>query len=300
MFLSVFFFNSATTRLLLAILPWLLGNLDPAIFTGEEYFRLGLYEEAITEYQRYLFFHAHDPQNIFGYVYYRMGITYRNQGLWNEAITALEKSIQSETDDLSRERRRLDLGVTLIACRRHSQAEFLLLKLELYSPFLEIRRYASLYRGLSCLYEEKWTEAQEAFKSFCDIDQDPSMAEAKVRIRMIIRDMEYTRLKSAKLAKALSTILPGAGQIYSKELPSGLNALLINAATFYLVLSDALNQRYFDALFNLIFLFERFYSGNRHNAGQAAQQYNRRQSEQIIDKILKIFDESRSHPCPIS
>jgi len=296
----MFFLNSALARLLLAVLPGILGTLDPALSMGEGYLRLGLCDEAVTEYQRYLFFNAEGSQGLAGYAYFRIGIAYRNQGLWDKAVSAFEKSIQSETDDFVRERRRLDLGLTLLAARSYSRAEFLLLKLELFSPVSEIQAEAALYRGLCCLSEDKWEEAKGAFKSFSAVNRSPGLAEAQDKVKMILQEMESVRLRSPGLAKTLSTIIPGAGQIYSLDILDGLNALSVNAALFYLALSDLFSQRYYDALFNSLFLLERFYSGNRRNAPQAAQRFNHRQSEQIINKLLKTLEANERTPCPIS
>jgi len=89
---------------------------------------------------------------------------------------------------------------------------------------------------------------------------------------------------------SIATILPGSGQIYAGDWGNGVNALLINAATGYLFVNDVLNHQYLIAIFNSLFLFERFYSGNRSNAEKSAKKYNERKNQLFAAKILEILN----------
>jgi len=285
----MFFFNNFLSAGLLILLSVIPGRPDGVLHLADELFAAGQFDEAVTEYKRYIFFNAENPEAAPGYAYYRIGLAYRSQGRWDDAIATLQKSIQAESREDAREERRLALGVTQIACGRYDQADFLLLKIEMYSPFEEAKRKAAFFRGICALYTSKWDEAREAFQNYFggrDLETD---ALGK-RIEGLLVQAQRKGYKSPRLAKALSTFVPGLGQIYATDWVGGLNALALNAATGYLLVHDLVQKQIQDAVFNSIFLFQRFYSGNRQNAEDAAMRYNKALSQRMAAEVLKILE----------
>ena len=66
---------------------------DEALRLADTLFNLQSYDESITEYKRFLFFNPVDERA--GYAYYKMGLAYRIEHDWKEAVDALETSIGS-------------------------------------------------------------------------------------------------------------------------------------------------------------------------------------------------------------
>ena len=264
---------------------------DLALTLAEKFEAAGEYEEAITEFKRYVFFHGEDGQVDLSDVYARMGMAFGNAGRWNDAVEAAEKSVQTACSEKTRDERRLTLAAIQISTKNYSAAKFLLLKLEMYSSDEDLRKNAYFLHGVCCLYEHKWTEARLTLDEYFKYNSGAASASKKQNIDSLLEKALLTRAKSPSLAKWLSTFLPGAGQIYCGDWLNGLNALALNAAIGYLIVTDLQNKQVQDALFNALFLFQRFYQGNRTLAENAARQYNERYHRQWAEKILNVLRE---------
>ncbi len=193
---------------------------------------------------------------------------------WNKSIDAYEKSIQFAKDIDTRDLRRIDLAIVYISKRDYDMGTFILLKVELFNENPKLRAKAAFFRAISSIYAHKWNDAEDAFqKYYIDYPElyDTELSKQIFKTLSSYKSMHY---KSPRLAKTLSTFIPGSGQIYCGDWINGLNALIINSAFGYLFFRDILNGKYIDALLDYFFIFERFYTGNRANAEKAAKDYN--------------------------
>jgi hypothetical protein len=277
---SASYFGTVIFSIVMALSP------HPRLYFADLLFKEGQYDEAITEYKRYLFFHASSLENDHGYVYEQMGLAFRSLGLWDQAIGMLSKAVQSEVNEDLRDERQTNLGITLIACGRYDQATLALYRVESYGQNAFQKRRAAFFRGIASLYRYDWDEAIEAFRVYFQARQDKDNG-TENRIFQFLNEIRHKRFKSASLARTLSTLVPGLGQIYSSDWAGGLNAFAINAAAGYLVVQDIVHHNALSALFNLTFLFERFYSGNKHNAADAANKYNEKMEHLFTVELLK-------------
>lgn len=264
---------------------------DLALSFGDKYLNSGNYFDAVTEYKRYIFFNKEDNNINISYAYYKIGFAYRNQMQWNKSIEALSKSIQSSSIAHIRDERKIDLAVVYLAKGDYGVADFHLIKVELFSRIPELKRKASFFRGISSLYSCKWNQARIAFKTFFNTNTNNELSELADQIELLLLRAKNIKYKSPKFAKIISTVLPGGGQIYSGDWTNGLKAILINTATGYLFISDLIKRQYFDAIFNSLFLFERFYRGNRSLAEKSAIKYNRKLNQQFVRNILNLLNQ---------
>ena len=124
----------------------------------------GNYDAAITEYKRFLFFHPDDPR--VAEVYYNIGLAYRAQGLWTDAITALRIATHYTTDSESKSEYQLELAVTLIAEQNYDLAQLELIKVTLRTPSALLYRRALFLRGVVYIYQFRWDEAREVLKNW--------------------------------------------------------------------------------------------------------------------------------------
>ena len=246
---------------------------------GERLFAHGNYDAAITEYKRFLFFHPDDTR--IGKVYHNIGLAYRAQGLWTEAITALRLAIHYTTDDESKSEYQLILAVTLIATQDYDLAQLELIKVTLRSPSALLYRRALFLRAVAYIYQFRWDEAREVLKNWGTDEKLNKLFDAAID----------TPQKSVRVAKILSTILPGAGQVYAGNWRSGINALLLNGALGFLVVDAVLDGRYTDALLRGALAFRRYYRGNTFRAGQAAAQFNQQRIQHAAEAILQRLQE---------
>jgi len=267
------------------------GTQDKALEVAEKFFNSENYYDAITEYRRYIFFNSEKKDNSISYAHYKIGLAYRNQGKWDESLNAIRRSIHTANTEYIRDERKIDLAIVLIASGNYSAAEFYLIKIEIFSNIPELKQKAAFFRGVSAIYSFKWEQARNAFQIYFNNHPERKYAEVGKKLDSLLNKAQNLIYKSPKLAKILSTILPGSGQIYSGDWCNGINALAINTVTGYLLVNDLVKRRYLDAIFNSLFIFERFYRGNRYHAEELAKKYNKNINQKFTEKILEIIKE---------
>ena len=256
---------------------------DPALDLGDHLFASGDYDAAITEYKRFLFFNVDHPQA--GEAQFKIGLTYRAQEWWVGAVEAMIVAVQLTTETELQAERRVELAVTLIASGAYDLALVELIKVDMQSRSVQLRQRARFLRGVAYLYQFKWEQARSVFQAY--FDEIPRAAEDAAEIDALFSKGINLPQKSKKVARILSTFLPGLGQTYAGDWKNGLNALLLNGALGYVTLDAAIERDYDDALLSFSFLFYRYYSGNRYRAAEAAQTFNDREKRQHVEKILQ-------------
>ena len=244
----------------------------------------GNYDAAITEYKRFLFFHPDDSR--VGEVYYNTGLAYKAQGLWTEAVTALRTAIYLAINNETKSEYQLALAVTLIATKNYDLAQLELIKVVLRKPSLPLFRRALFLQAVAYIYQFRWEEARSVLQDYTTDERLDALFAAALNMPQ----------KSIKVAKVLSTILPGAGHVYTGDWRDGLNALLLNGALGFLAIDAVLDEHYTDAALWGGFIFLRYYRGNTFRAGAAAEQFNLRESRRTAEALLQRLQEIVNTP----
>ena len=258
---------------------------DLALDFGNHLFAMENYDAAITEYKRFLFFHPDHPQVV--EVQFKIGLAYRAQKWWTEAIEMMTAAVQLTTETELQAERRVELAVTLIAGGAYDLALVELIKVDMQSQSARLHQRARFLRGVAYLYQFKWEQARSVFQTY--FDEIPSASRAAAEIDALFLTALSESQKSERTARLLSTFLPGLGQTYAGDWKNGLNALLLNGVLGYITVDAAIERDYDDALLSFLFLFYRYYAGNRYRAAEAAQAFNDRESRQHVEKILQIL-----------
>ena len=181
--------------------------------------------------------------------------------------------------------RRVELAVTLVASGAYNLALVELIKVDMQSQSARLRQRARFLRGVAYLYQFKWEQARLVLQTY--FDEIPGTARTAAKIDALFLDALDRSQKSKKVARLLSTFLPGLGQAYVGDWKNGLNALILNGALGYVTLDAAIERDYDDALLSFFFLFYRYYSGNRYRAAEAAQTFNDRENRRHVERILQ-------------
>ena len=239
----------------------------------------GNHDAAITEYKRFLFFHPDDAR--MSEVYYNIGLAYRAQGLWTEAATSLRTATYLANGDETKSEYQLELAVTLIAAQDYDLARLELVKVTMRAPSAQLYRRALFLQAVAYIYQFRWEEARESLRNYTTDE----------RLDMLFDAATDIPLKSARLAKVLSSIFPGAGQVYVGDWKDGLNAIALNGALGFLTVDAILDGHYVDAALFGGFIFWRYYRGNTFRAGQAAERFNQREYRRAADAILQRLQE---------
>lgn len=259
---------------------------DQALNYADGFFDSEYYEQAITEYKRFIYFNPND-KNI-NYAYLKIGLAYRNEEKWEESIQALRQTINTATTDSIKNEREVALAVTFIASGNYSVAEILLLRIEMSTIIPKIKQKASFLRGIIYLYKFKWDSARDVFQSYFDKSQDSTL---HAQIDSLLLETKNFKYVSPDTARVYSTIIPGAGQIYAGNWKNGLNAFVLNGALASAIIYKIVKADYMNALVIWYFLMKRYYIGNRYHAQRIANEHNQllnqTAAQEIINKLLE-------------
>jgi len=224
-------------------------------------FRNNNYFDAITEYKRLLFFpsdnnHAFDAN-------YKIGLCYKAGAKFDDAIkyfSIAERNAET-TEKIFLTK------VESIRCnilRKTSERALQLCKeLELEPRFSPKRNEIYFWRGWAYMFADDWESASDAF----------SEIDANNELKKLCDGVEEEKV-SVTFAKVISYILPGAGQVYSGEILTGLMSFCWNLLAGYLTVNSFIAERAFDGVVTAELLWLRFYRGNVQNAEKFAEQKN--------------------------
>ena len=154
--------------------------------------------------------------------------------------------------------------MTLIAAQDYDLARLELIKAMMRTSSAQLYRRALFLQSVAYIYQFRWEDARESLRNYTTDE----------RLDMLFDVATDIPLKSARLAKVLSAIFPGAGQVYVGDWRDGINALLLNGALGFLTVDAVLDGHYVDAALWGGFIFWRYYRGNTFRAGQAAERFN--------------------------
>lgn len=242
---------------------------------ANSFFEKGNYEEAIIEYMRFIYFNP--DTKLVSEAYYNIGMVNREQKKWSEAVEAIRKSISCAYDDSIRDERRISIAIIMITAKEYNSAELELLRVFHFTDYSVIKKEAAFFLGVCRLYTFRWKESQEAFFLY----NSGSMKNKSNEIDSLYALSSNLHYKSPRVAKWLSTFLPGSGQIYCNDWRNGINSLALNSLTFYFLINSLLEHRFQNTFITFLTPFERYYRGNRFHAERIAILYN-----ENINKIL--------------
>jgi predicted negative regulator of RcsB-dependent stress response len=225
------------------------------------------YYNAITEYQRFLFFNPNSPFN--DAVYYRLAAAAAQCGQWEKAIDQLDDLGRQSIDSA------LSAKVALTVSSLYMQRGYFSLARYHLPEKVKNNDYVNFYSGWSYLLEANWDSARIAFAGVPEKTDDPSSL--GVMARKITADLDnFNRhnYKSPVLAWGLSFVLPGSGQMYAGRYWEGVGLLAINTVFAWWTINAVRHKDYRAA--GLVYLvgWSRFHWGAQANAYQRAKEYN--------------------------
>lgn len=259
---------------------------DIALQLGEELAALGSYDQAITEYKRFMCFSA--DQGAKSEACLQIAYACRAEEKWDEAVAAFRASLALAPNDSMRHERRLQSAVTLIAAGRHTAAEFALLRVYAFADVPALKCRAGFFLGVASLYKGKWEAARDYLADY--FSDNPAVRQDIVD--SLLAPPNRPRQRSPMVAKWLSTFLPGSGQLYAGSLRHGLNSLGVNLGTGYLSGDALADRRYPDALLAYLPLFWRYYKGSRYHAVRICRARNVKIDREYSALVLQALDDA--------
>ena len=256
---------------------------------AEHLFDQRAYRAAILEYKRLLFYHPDISKA--DLARYRIGLSYYHQGDRELARQKFEDVTQNFPDSPLNLQAQLMLGKTYFDAESYSTARATFFAVANADGDGEIAAQARYLRAWCYLYEQAWFKAIAEFRTVQQLQPDTPLSQTSTQLA----DMTYANtplpFKSPRLAEWMSTLLPGAGQIYAGKLEKGLISGAISAAIFYLLADSIREERYVDAA-GICLVSSRFYLGNRVNAREWTIQHNRRLEADFIRQLKQQVQDS--------
>jgi tetratricopeptide (TPR) repeat protein len=260
--------------------------IDPALNLADSLYEIDDFSNSITEYKRFIFF---NPESEYlSYAFYKLGLSNMYINNWIECIDATKMSFKYAKDDSLKDEIRITLGIFYIITKNFNLAQLELLHVSQFSKYSKLKSDALFFLGLCYVYMNNWNKAHELFKTFYTKNNLANSEEAK-KIDSLLVLAKNSPKKSLRLAKGLSTFLPGSGQIYAGAYFNGLNAFILNCLNTFFFTKSIVNKKYIDASIIFFGILYRYYTGNKYNAGKLAEKYNVNLDIAYEKKILKIL-----------
>jgi tetratricopeptide (TPR) repeat protein len=260
---------------------------DSLINLADSLYNDGFYDEAITEYYRFLFFNRGNEDS--SGICSKMAFAYANLGEWEKAIAAVDKSIRQALDDSIREQRILDKAVIELAADGETNLKSMIKQIYSSTPYANIKCRAGMILLLTAVLNHNWQSAFVIYQALPDSSRFDSE-----ELEMVLLETRKTNYKSSTAAILLSAIIPGAGQVYTGKWLAGLNALALNAGLGYLTADDLLAGNHGTGIFLFLFLFQRYYAGNIYQANSQAVEHNEAIDKNFEQEILRLLRNSNS------
>lgn len=123
----------------------------------------------------------------------------------------------------------------------------------------------------------------------------PDDAASRQTLRALLDRARRIERKSPKVARGLSMVVPGAGQLYAGDVKDGLNSLMLNALLGYWFWETMQAATFLDASFTVMPWLFRYYSGGYKHAGEAVE---RKKEERLRAVFRKITALARAQNAP--
>ena len=238
----------------------------------------GDYLRAADEYQRYLFYKPQDTDQI----HYKIAVSYRFGGKTEQAIQGFETLLRTDPKSQFASRAYYQIGATYFSQGQFERSvQFLG---EALPHITDTRQHAEAEQliGLSYLKQKRWSEASEVFKTLQASDV-MSIREKAVVYHDYAEKGARLSTRSPFLAGTLSTIVPGAGRLYTGRLGDALTSLVTVGITGWQAYDGFRRDGISSAKgWTLGTLCGIFYVGNIYGSVISARVYNRHVADEFL------------------
>lgn len=229
---------------------------------ADSLYKSRFYDLAEIEYKRILYFDSSFYNILPIRVNYALSILHNNRLKGIDEINRLTKEFP-EMDDKTKGL----IGEALV-------------EEGLYSLAIEILSETENKRLLSYCYLMNG-QINEAYENFYNVGEMDICQEIE----------QYLRKPKKSIFKAtiLSTILPGAGELYAGSIRFAFFDFILTWGSGYLLYDALREKRYVDAGVILSLLFSRFYFGSISNASRLVYERNKKEKEEYLEVLKKKY-----------
>ncbi|WP_221936604.1 membrane protein insertion efficiency factor YidD [Litoribacter populi] len=234
----------------------------------------GLYESAITEYQRMKHFgESQPPSLILEYNYYS---SLAALGEYEKIIYDFEFKLNPElkTHPLIL----LEVGESWYHLNNYPEALTYASKIPASSSF---SNNAKLFGGYVLAHQDNY---DEAINKFNQVDTEYAYYDFASQNTRVVEDIAKLKKKSPALAGALG-IIPGAGYLYTGHRTTAISSLLLNSLFAYATYTSFKTENYGMGILTGVFSAS-FYIGNITGGAKSAHRYNQAKKDQLKRKLM--------------
>lgn len=266
--------------------PCISQNTEQTFFFAKKLFASSDYEVAVTAYQRALFF---DRGVYRAEAYHHLGNCFYELREYEKASHCYDLAFFSEKNDSVKTELVFKKTSSLLLSKKFNDGIAELLSINDDSPRY-IRKKRNFYLGIAYFGLNETDISEKHFLSCIDSSDSSSRENLK---KQFLRVKKINK-RHPKIARILSTILPGAGQFYSGDVKNGLNSLLINAAFIGLGVVVAKNYTPFDAVLAVFPWFQRYYTGGIKKSEIIAIQKINEKRNAVYQNIMDIIASAKN------
>lgn len=250
-------------------------------------FSQSFFRDAADEYDRIA--KQHPLESAYDYAAYQCALCMIHTNNLHDAENILDRLAYTALDEDVSYRARLLRALVEVAQDTPERAEFLLSDLLRDVPKKndEIR----YWRGWFRLLLSDMDGALEDFGAVCDATTRNSYYAPRAYgvKRWLDMNRDCIEQRSQYLARWLSGILPGAGQMYMGNWCAGMNALILNGVFGYLTIDAIMARRYVQSMTIFLVGWNRYYFGGMINAEREGIKFNKKQLDKTIETLMNTF-----------
>ena len=272
---SIFFLCS-----ILSGLAGLAQTLPETLQFADAEYRSAQYALAASAYQRALYFGS---DSIGPYCLRQLAGCYEGLQDWDRANQYLEKIYYVGWNDSLQASLLLEKSANLLHARNFTSARQELLKIRINTRNTQWKEL-QVYRGMTCFGLGDYPASEQYFLGAVAGD---SLRTREVS-QLFVLNRKADRLHPG-LARALSLVLPGLGQVYAGDWKDGINSLLLNAAFAGLFYNTVVELSLFDATVSVFPWFLRYYAGGSKRAGAIALQKRNARHAAVFNSLVNLL-----------
>ena len=241
----------------------------------------GDYLRAAGEYQRYLFYQPREREEM----RYKIALCYRFAGQTEQAIQNFQMLLRAHPEGRFTSQAYYQIGATyFLQDQFELSVEFLR---EVLPHLTDTQQHAETEQliGLSYLMQKQWSEAGEIFKTLQG-SEVPSVSQKAAMYHTYAEKGADLPTRSPFLAGALSTIVPGAGRLYTGRFSDALTSLFIVGLTGWQAY-DGFQRDGLSSVkgWTLGTLSGIFYVGNIYGSVISARVHNRHVADEFLTTL---------------
>lgn len=268
-----------------------LAQMDSLFGVATQYAHAGNYSRAILEYERIIF--------LSGYQSYQQARARLEQARIlkqthhpEKALTTLLSTPLAGVNDTLRAKILYEAALCAYLSNDFETAEAQFRRMEhqltdstLYMPHQWLHTLILVQNG-------RYNKAQNVLQS---VIKNSSILPAEKQQALIMRsdslfhEESLPNLKDPERAMALSTFIPGAGQIYAGYTGEGLLNLGLHLASLSVAGYAGYHGFYITGYIAGLATFQKFYFGSRERAYNLAEEYNKKQLQQFNRQLNKLL-----------